>query len=371
LFLTTNRVGNIDRAFKSRIHVALYYPKLDKDSTYQIWKKNIKRIKADFKREKKDFTIEDKDILMYSKKHFKDLKKEHFLNWNGRQIRNAFQTAIALAEYDAGGNVPVLRRSHFEKVAAASKDFDQYLKDTQRGKDDAQLAREEKIRDDTWGEYVHNPRAAIDEGILWTPPAPRTTRGKPAIQPLQRRDSAQVARKKSKHEVTDETDVTGVTSSETDVSASDSEAESETKAENSDKEGEERSSEDEKKKKKKRQAPVTPSKPAKTKAKVKVSGKVKASPSKKAPSGESEAESHDADHKPKRKSKASTSKKAEPAGSNEESSEELETKTKKKHKGSSAQAKETIISEEEESEEEVEPQPQKRRSTKSSSSKGR
>jgi hypothetical protein len=205
-------VGNIDRAFKSRIHVALYYPKLNKDATYEIWKRNLKRIRADFKREGKAFIVEDKDILKYSKEHFKELRAAKFLNWNGRQIRNAFQTAIALAEYDAPkGESPVLNRKQFEKVAAASKDFDQYLKDTQRGKDDAQLAREEKVRVDEWNEFSPNARM-IEEGFQW---APKTTR--PFIpQPVQRRTSFAASKKKAKkgevtaNEDSEESDVSDV-----------------------------------------------------------------------------------------------------------------------------------------------------------------
>lgn len=38
LFMTTNRVHNIDAAFQSRIHVSLEYPDLNAESRVQIWK---------------------------------------------------------------------------------------------------------------------------------------------------------------------------------------------------------------------------------------------------------------------------------------------------------------------------------------------
>ena len=49
-----------------------------------------------------------------------------------RQIRNAFQTAIALVEHDAlqckdGDPAPVLSRTQFEIVAEASRQFDEYI----------------------------------------------------------------------------------------------------------------------------------------------------------------------------------------------------------------------------------------------------
>ncbi|KAL4972986.1 hypothetical protein BDW66DRAFT_154257 [Aspergillus desertorum] len=45
IILTTNHVGEFDEAFRSRIHVCLYYPKLEKRETKEIWEKNIQRIK--------------------------------------------------------------------------------------------------------------------------------------------------------------------------------------------------------------------------------------------------------------------------------------------------------------------------------------
>lgn len=45
LFLTTNRVGTVDEAFRSRIHLSLYYPALRKKQALEIFKLNIRRIK--------------------------------------------------------------------------------------------------------------------------------------------------------------------------------------------------------------------------------------------------------------------------------------------------------------------------------------
>jgi hypothetical protein len=296
-------VGNIDRAFKSRIHVALYYPKLDKLSTYEIWKRNIKRIKADFKREKKDFSIEEKDILRYSKEHFNKLKADKFLNWNGRQIRNAFQTAIALAEYDARpGEKPVLSRKQFETVATASRDFDQYLKDTQRGKDDAQLAQEERSRNDAFGEYGQNS-GFIEEGIQWTPP--RTIRpSNPSIPPpIQRRNSAGAGKKKAIQEEVIDEELTDDTVSVTDDDEVGSEAEASMDAGHSEDDAEGSSSKEEEV-----EEPTPPPKPTKTKAKSKSSDKPKASSSKDAENAKADGEDDETESKPKKKTKGSSSK---------------------------------------------------------------
>ncbi|KAI9740301.1 MAG: hypothetical protein M1834_004879 [Cirrosporium novae-zelandiae] len=112
LFLTTNRVGRIDDALKSRIHISLYYPPLGYESTMKIFQMNLER------------TGKRKNMR------------------NGRQIRNVFHIAIALAENEAQmakegtrkrGSTRLMRKSavlrarHFELVENASSNFDAYL----------------------------------------------------------------------------------------------------------------------------------------------------------------------------------------------------------------------------------------------------
>ncbi|KAJ5726047.1 uncharacterized protein N7483_007404 [Penicillium malachiteum] len=154
LFLTTNRVGQIDRAFKSRIHVSLYYPKLDKKTSIQIWKNNIGRIRKEFESQYPDSEIRDKEIIKFAKEHFKDIKSKNLLNWNGRQIRNAFQTAVALAAFDAKKNKRpndlILGKEQFIRVAAAAEEFDKYLLSLSQGKNDSQLAEEHRWRVDNF-----------------------------------------------------------------------------------------------------------------------------------------------------------------------------------------------------------------------------
>lgn len=170
LFLTTNRIAAFDEAFKSRIHIQLYYPKLYLKPSLQVWKSNLERLengKADFK-----FALEiDKDgILKFAEENYGKLK------WNGRQIRNAIQTAMALAEYDA-----YLDQSHstpdqkpqdlgsrerrkvrltideFDKVAKASSGFDEYLRSV-RGHDDSQAAKLLSLRNDNFRVGNDQPR---------------------------------------------------------------------------------------------------------------------------------------------------------------------------------------------------------------------
>lgn len=161
LFLTTNRVGALDPAFKSRIHISLYYPKLGRKASTEIWRNHIKKARDYFEEKAEKYSLREREIIEFSKQHFKNLRDTEAEPWNGRQIRNAFQTAIALAEHEAylNGGKPELRERHFAKVAKASSDFDWYLKMT-HGRSESQLAEAAKMRTDD-PEKVAKKMAAI------------------------------------------------------------------------------------------------------------------------------------------------------------------------------------------------------------------
>jgi SpoVK/Ycf46/Vps4 family AAA+-type ATPase len=79
LFLTTNRVSNMDAAFQSRIHVSMAYPELCTASRRQIWA-NFLKMKT------KDSEISERDL---------DILAE--VKLNGRQIKNVIKTAFLLS----------------------------------------------------------------------------------------------------------------------------------------------------------------------------------------------------------------------------------------------------------------------------------
>ncbi|KAH7310890.1 hypothetical protein B0I35DRAFT_482168 [Stachybotrys elegans] len=136
LFLTTNRIGDFDEAFSSRIHVSLYYPELDRDSALEIFTLNWKIMEARFRKQGRVLVIEKEKIAAFVSDYWRDNKTAH---WNGRQIRNACQTALALAESEAqareGGVIgspkakATLRDSHIKTVAKAYLGFMRYLDD--------------------------------------------------------------------------------------------------------------------------------------------------------------------------------------------------------------------------------------------------
>lgn len=78
-------------------------------------------------------------------------------NQTNRQIRNAFQTAVAIANYEAKSEnpprPPVIDATQFEKVAMSAKLFDRYLRDLNKGKTDAELALDQSLRIDDWESF--------------------------------------------------------------------------------------------------------------------------------------------------------------------------------------------------------------------------
>lgn len=156
IILTTNRVGEFDEAFRSRIHISLYYPKLDRLSTKQIWERNITRIKNSGL----DIDIEEDKIRKFYERHWQENIDNPSRRWNGRQIKNAFQTALALANWDFHESQhaselerPFLKASHFIRVAETSAHFDDYIgdiHDMQEQDTYSVLAAREEVRKDTY-----------------------------------------------------------------------------------------------------------------------------------------------------------------------------------------------------------------------------
>ncbi|KAH7085473.1 P-loop containing nucleoside triphosphate hydrolase protein [Paraphoma chrysanthemicola] len=79
LFLTTNRVDNIDAAFQSRIHISMAYPDLTTESRRHIWANFLKGLDV------QDGFEEN------------DLAELATVELNGRQIKNVLKSAALLA----------------------------------------------------------------------------------------------------------------------------------------------------------------------------------------------------------------------------------------------------------------------------------
>lgn len=88
LFLTTNRVGVIDPAFKSRIQMALLYERLDAEVSCKLYEKFIQRARDE--QERTDchlFKIKEKEILRFARRHYRHLEKRGCETWNGRYAK--------------------------------------------------------------------------------------------------------------------------------------------------------------------------------------------------------------------------------------------------------------------------------------------
>ncbi|KAI1337703.1 hypothetical protein F5Y15DRAFT_408041 [Xylariaceae sp. FL0016] len=147
LFLTTNRVGTFDDAFISRIQVVIHYKDLGEIERRKIWEQFFDKLT----RERKDITVPRK-----TRRYVLDTSDMKKLEWNGREIRNAFQTAVSLAEYrfstemsedeDKPDKVE-LEIDDFDQVCEMTVDFKQYL-DGVHGADEKERAFKERARAD-------------------------------------------------------------------------------------------------------------------------------------------------------------------------------------------------------------------------------
>jgi SpoVK/Ycf46/Vps4 family AAA+-type ATPase len=79
LFLTTNRIDNIDSAFESRIHLSLQYEELDAPSRRHVWETFLSRTTKS---------------TPFSEEQLNELADHQM---NGRQIKNVLKTAQLLA----------------------------------------------------------------------------------------------------------------------------------------------------------------------------------------------------------------------------------------------------------------------------------
>ncbi|KAI1174267.1 hypothetical protein F4777DRAFT_554436 [Nemania sp. FL0916] len=153
LFLTTNRVGHFDEAFMSRIHVSIGYQRLDEEARGKIWDNLFAKLKEDHKNGGPQILYEY-DAKQYVKKDL-EIRK---LEWNGREIRNAFQTAVALAVFDSKAarakgardedSIPEIKEKHLSQVVSMSAAFKEYITATHEGIDDADMAYKIGIRQD-------------------------------------------------------------------------------------------------------------------------------------------------------------------------------------------------------------------------------
>ncbi|KAF6223840.1 hypothetical protein HO173_013171 [Letharia columbiana] len=119
LFLTTNRIGSFDDAFVS--HIPLYYREFIQKDRLKVWKIFFDKLARD----RKNVMNIPAETIPYTTE-----LEVTSLNWNGREIQNALQTAVALADFDGAdedGKI-TLRKTHIQQIVRMSWEFKDYLK---------------------------------------------------------------------------------------------------------------------------------------------------------------------------------------------------------------------------------------------------
>ncbi|KAK8016968.1 P-loop containing nucleoside triphosphate hydrolase protein [Apiospora rasikravindrae] len=149
LFLTTNRVGQIDDAFISRVHVAIGYGALNPESRSKIWQGFFRKLAKE--------RAGKIQISPAAKKWVLEKAISGEAQLNGRDIRNALQTAITLAEaeceedpdFDTETMTIIVDQSHFQRVMDITNKFQSYVQSIRR-EDEKKRAAGRYDRNDYW-----------------------------------------------------------------------------------------------------------------------------------------------------------------------------------------------------------------------------
>lgn len=152
----------------SRVQLFLYYPPLSPEQTLKVWQVNINRTRAS------GVVLLDEDdeeaILTFAKEELSSGR-----TWNGRQIRNYFQTAISLSEYDSTSrhlrdvksgkkaadskpSKPRLSDKNIKKIAKATGKFIDYINTVLPEKSHEKQSKDEGMRNDAFGMAPKNKR---------------------------------------------------------------------------------------------------------------------------------------------------------------------------------------------------------------------
>ena len=135
-------MGQIDDAFLSRVSIVLQYDHLSDDTRKKIWQGFFDKLQRDAELPGGRKIKVDK----YAQKFVLNDPEFENLKWNGREIRNALQTAISLASYKAlqvgkstDESVEV-EEEHFQSVVSMSRKFKEYVRDI-TGKEEYERAK--------------------------------------------------------------------------------------------------------------------------------------------------------------------------------------------------------------------------------------
>lgn len=159
--LTTNRLGKLDPAMSSLIHIILHYKRPGPTEIERIFRANIKRLQESEQQQyeasgERPLFVVEADVMKLAVEHCNKHPKGKGA-WNGRQIRNAFLVAAALARQEAeqpgldasSGFQPQLRSSHFQEVEKLIEEYHGFRPHVVGG-DDSRRAHLNEERDDEY-----------------------------------------------------------------------------------------------------------------------------------------------------------------------------------------------------------------------------
>ncbi|KAJ4293629.1 hypothetical protein N0V90_008913 [Kalmusia sp. IMI 367209] len=157
LFLTTNRLGHIDDAILSRIHLIIEYEELNNPTRERIWKQFFSKLR----KEQDNFDVDPRLESYIERDEALDA-----LKWNGREIRNAFQTAVALAEHEARTADPpkktvLVKQVHLEQVVKMSAAFKSYM-DNFKGSEAKRAFLDGARMDEAIRQYAKDRKKQLD-----------------------------------------------------------------------------------------------------------------------------------------------------------------------------------------------------------------
>ncbi|KAI1131847.1 P-loop containing nucleoside triphosphate hydrolase protein [Nemania abortiva] len=115
--------GTFDAAFTSRIHVALHYGPLSDTDRERIWINGFERVERE--------AAGRVHIAVAAREYAWSSADVRSLRWNGREIRNALQTAVALAESEAvedDVDTVVVAEKHLRSVVRMSRGFKIFMR---------------------------------------------------------------------------------------------------------------------------------------------------------------------------------------------------------------------------------------------------
>ncbi|KAG5753236.1 hypothetical protein H9Q70_004156 [Fusarium xylarioides] len=133
IFLTTNRPGQIDEAFQSRIHVTLGLPELNWTSQKLIWNIFINRLKFKGTTYSKEARLK---LLAFVQDDLEAILQQNNYQMNGRQIRNCLRTASAIANKDDRA----VEKGDIIAVIDLGGEFKDYIKRLHRMNEDERIA---------------------------------------------------------------------------------------------------------------------------------------------------------------------------------------------------------------------------------------